>query len=98
MYATVQATPFLQQFIDEQDIKIRNGCQLNLQLRIGYRFEFFNQRWFLEHSDAFNHWLVYTISRIPFRQSKMVQQNIFCLSRDCILGSGFNMKKTGFKQ
>lgn len=59
-YVTAQATPFWQQFFDKDDQKIQNGFQLYLQSRIGYRFEFFNQRWFLEPSVAFNYWPVNT--------------------------------------
>ncbi len=60
LYSTVQATPFLQQFLDKQNNKIQNGFQLYLQFRLGYRFEFFNQRWFLEPSVAFNYWPINT--------------------------------------
>jgi len=60
LYSTVQATPFLQQFFDSEDEKIQKGFQLFLQLRIGYRFEFFKKRWFIEPSVAFNYWPINT--------------------------------------
>jgi len=60
LYSTVQATPFLQKFYDEGDNFIQNGFQLFLQLRIGYRFEFFKKRWFLEPSVVFNYWPINT--------------------------------------
>lgn len=60
VYLTAQATPFLQQFFDEESKRIQNGFQLYLQSRLGYRFEFFNRRWFLEPSVAFNYWPVDT--------------------------------------
>ena len=60
LYITAQATPFLQQFFDEDDKKIQNGFQLYLQSRLGYHFDFFNHRWFLEPSVAFNYWPVDT--------------------------------------
>ena len=60
LYITAQATPFFQQFFDEKNKKIQNGFQLYLQSRIGYRFEFFNKRWFIEPSVAFNYWPVNT--------------------------------------
>ena len=60
LYTTVQATPFLLQYIDTEDEKIRKGFQLYLQLRVGYRFEFFNKRVFLEPSLVCNYWPVNT--------------------------------------
>ncbi len=59
-YSTVQATPFLQQFIDIENDIIQSGFQLFLQLRVGYRFEFLDDRWFIEPSVAFNYWPVNT--------------------------------------
>lgn len=67
-YVTAQATPFWQQFFDEADKKIQNGFQLYLQSRLGYRFEFFNQRWFLEPSVAFNYWPVNTNFPAAFKK------------------------------
>ncbi|MFC1785621.1 hypothetical protein ACFL0J_08375 [Candidatus Neomarinimicrobiota bacterium] len=60
MYTTVQATPFLQNFLNEDNEKIQNGFQLFLQLRLGYRFEFFNDRFFIEPSLVCNYWPVNT--------------------------------------
>ena len=60
LYTTVQATPFLQQYYDTEDEKIQNGFMLYLQLRLGYRFEFFNKRVFLEPSLVCNYWPVNT--------------------------------------
>ncbi len=60
LYSTIQATPFFQQFFDLKDRKIGDGFQLYLQLRLGYRFEFFNKRCFLEPSVAFNYWPINT--------------------------------------
>ena len=60
LYTTVQATPFLLQYFDTEDEKIQKGFQLYLQLRLGYRFEFFNKRVFLEPSLVCNYWPVNT--------------------------------------
>ena len=59
-YSAVSATAFQQTFFDSSDEQIQNGFQLYLQARLGYRFEFFNQKWFLEPSVAFNYWPVNT--------------------------------------
>ncbi len=60
LYTTIQTTPFLQTFLDEEDEKIQNGFQLYTQLRIGYRFELFKNSWFIEPSVAFNYWPINT--------------------------------------
>ncbi len=68
LYSTVQATPFVQQFFDAENNKIQDGFQLYLQLRLGYRFEFFKQRWFLEPSVAFNYWPINTNIPTSFKE------------------------------
>ncbi|MDP3582618.1 MAG: hypothetical protein Q8S39_11845 [Ignavibacteria bacterium] len=60
LYTTVQATPLLQQFFDSEDKKIQNGFQLYLQFILGYRFEFFNKRLFVEPAYALKYWPVNT--------------------------------------
>ncbi len=76
-YVTAQATPFWQQFFDEADKKIQNGLQLYLQSRLGYRFEFFNQRWFLEPSVAFNYWPVNTNFPAAFKEIENGEPDYF---------------------
>ncbi len=60
LYSTIQATPFFQQFYNEEDERIQGGFQLFLQLRLGYRFQLFRERWFIEPSVAFNYWPINT--------------------------------------
>lgn len=60
LYTTIQATPFMQQYHDTEGNKIQNGFQLWLQLRLGYRFEFFKDRFFLEPSVVCNYWPINT--------------------------------------
>lgn len=76
-YVTAQATPFLQQFFDENDHKIQSGFQLYLQSRLGHRFEFFKKRWFLETSLAFNYWPVNTNFPAEFRRIEKGKPNYF---------------------
>ncbi|MDD4309690.1 MAG: hypothetical protein PHO32_04875 [Candidatus Cloacimonetes bacterium] len=47
-FASVVATPYFQRFYDEEDKKIQDGLQLYVHGTVGYRFEFFKKRWFLE--------------------------------------------------
>jgi len=60
LYTTVEATPFLQQFYNADDKKIQKGFQLYLQFILGYRFEFFEKRLFVEPAYALKYWPVNT--------------------------------------
>ena len=60
LFTTVEATPFLKQYYDEDDKKIQKGFQLYLQLIAGYRFEFFKKRFFVEPAYALKYWPVDT--------------------------------------
>ena len=60
LYTTVEPTFFLQQFYDTDDNKIQKGFQLYLQLILGYRFEFFKKRLFVEPAYALKYWPVNT--------------------------------------
>jgi hypothetical protein len=59
-YVTVEPTFFLQQFYDVDDTKIQKGFQLYLQFILGYRFEFFKKRVFVEPALALKYWPVNT--------------------------------------
>ena len=76
-YSTVQATPFLLQFIDSENEEIQKGFQLYLQMRLGYRFEFFQNSWFLEPSIAFNYWPIYTNFPTDFEEVEDGAPNYF---------------------
>jgi hypothetical protein len=60
LYATVEPTFFLQQFYDTDNKKIQKGFQLYLQFILGYRFEFFKKRLFIEPAYAIKYWPVNT--------------------------------------
>lgn len=60
LFTSVIATPFLNQFYDNEETKIQKGFQLYLQGVIGYRFEFFNKRLFIEPAYAIKYWPVNT--------------------------------------
>ncbi len=60
LFTTIQATPFIKQYYDTNNDKIQNGFQLYLQLIAGYRFEFFNKRWYVEPAYALKYWPVDT--------------------------------------
>lgn len=60
LFTTVEPTFFLQQFYDADNIKIQKGFQLYLQFIVGYRFEFFHKRLFIEPAFALKYWPVNT--------------------------------------
>lgn len=60
LFTTVEPTFFLQQFYDTDNNKIQNGFQLYLQFILGYRFEFFKKRLFIEPAYALKYWPVNT--------------------------------------
>jgi hypothetical protein len=59
-YTSVVATPFLQQFYDTDNKEIQKGFQLYLVASLGYRFEFFKKRLFVEPAFALTYWPVNT--------------------------------------
>lgn len=60
LFTTVEPTCFLQQFYDVDNKKIQKGFQLYLQFIVGYRFEFFKERLFIEPAYAIKYWPVNT--------------------------------------
>ena len=60
LFTTIQATPFLKQYHEINDNKIQKGFQLYLQLALGYRFEFFKKRLYVEPAYALKYWPVDT--------------------------------------
>ncbi len=65
-FTTVQATPFIKQYYDVNNTKIQNGFQLYLQLIVGYRFEFFKKRWYVEPAIALKYWPIDTNYPLDF--------------------------------
>lgn len=60
LYSTVQATPFLKHYMDEDNKKIQNGFKVYMQFVAGYRFEFFHKRLYVEPAYALKYWPVDT--------------------------------------
>jgi hypothetical protein len=60
LFATVEATPLMLQYHDADDKKFQKGFQLYCQLMTGYRFEFFNKRWFIEPAYSLKYWPINT--------------------------------------
>lgn len=66
LFNTVEATPFMKQYYDLEGEKIQKGFQLYLQLAIGYRFEFFKKRLYVEPAFALKYWPVDTNIPVDF--------------------------------
>jgi hypothetical protein len=60
LFTTVEPTFFLQQYYNAGNEHIQNGFQLYLQFILGYRFEFFQKRLFVEPAYAIKYWPVNT--------------------------------------
>jgi hypothetical protein len=60
LFTTIQATPFIKQYYDKSNDKIQKGFQLYMQLIVGYRFEIFKKRWYIEPAYALKYWPVDT--------------------------------------
>lgn len=59
-YASVDAMNAFEIYVDENNEKIQNGYQLFMTYRLGFQFQFFKDRFFLEPSLAVTHWPIKT--------------------------------------
>ncbi len=60
LFASATATPFLKLYHDQENEKIQNGFQLYTQLGVGYRFELFKGRFYIEPAYVLKYWPVDT--------------------------------------
>jgi len=68
LHSVILVNPYLMQFSDEDDELIQSGFRLYLHTRIGYRIEFFDNRWYIEPSVGFNYWPVSTNIPADFKE------------------------------
>ncbi len=59
-YTSIDAGNMLQKYMDEDNKHMQNGYQLFMTYRLGYHFQFFENRFFIEPSVAFTHWPINT--------------------------------------
>lgn len=55
-FTSVDAMNTFQTYVDSDNRKIQNGYQLFMTYRLGYHFQFFRNRFFIEPSVAITHW------------------------------------------
>lgn len=87
LYAAAQLNPYFMKMSDENDKKIENGFRLYLNARVGYQFEFFNDRWYVGPSLGVNYWPI--TSELP-ADFQLVEEKFTKYSPDINLHFGFN--------
>ena len=89
LFASVYATPFLQNFYDSDSKKTNTGFQLFLQGYIGYRVQLFEKRFYIEPSIACNYWPINTHFPASFLQKEKNWPNYFLCEPHFNLGFNF---------
>jgi hypothetical protein len=70
LFASLYATPFLQNFYSSDDQRIQSGFQLYLQAQLGYQLDLFKGRMFLKPAVYINYWPVNTNFPDAFQQKE----------------------------
>ena len=76
-YTAVHAMNALQKYVDDDNAKIQNGYQLFMTYRLGYHFELFNNRFFIEPGIAITHWPIDTNVPASFAELESKWPNYF---------------------
>lgn len=76
-YAAVHAMNALQHYHDERNSRIRAGYQLFMTYRLGYHFQLFKNRFFIEPSIAMTHWPIKTKAPESFASIERRWPNYF---------------------
>lgn len=77
VYTSIDAGNMLQKYFDADKKFIQNGYQLFMTYRLGYHFQFFKNRFFIEPSVAVTHWPVNTNVPESFAQVESKWPNYF---------------------
>ncbi|MBK6266065.1 hypothetical protein JKA74_13560 [Marivirga sp. S37H4] len=88
-YTAIHAMNALQRYVDEDNRKIQNGYQLFMTYRLGYHFELFKNRLFIEPSLAITHWPVNTNVPQSFAELESKWPNYFLLEPGLHFGIKF---------
>ena len=86
-YASIDASNMLVKYMDESDMPVQNGYALFMTYRLGYHFQFFKNRFFIEPSIAMTHWPVKTNVPESFARLEDKWSNYFLPEPDFTLGS-----------
>jgi hypothetical protein len=89
LFTALHATPIFHQFLDRQEKLIQNGFLLFVTARLGYGFQFFDNRLFVEPSIAVTHWPLNTNMPHGFREKEEKWPNYFLMEPGLDFGFGF---------
>jgi hypothetical protein len=76
-YTAIHGLNALQRYVDDDNIKIQNGYKLFMTYRLGYHFELFKNRIFIEPSMAVTHWPIDTNTPESFAKLESKWPNYF---------------------
>lgn len=88
-YAAVHANTFLQNIYNVQHAKIQSGFQLYLQFRVGNRWEFLQERFFLEPALSLDYWPVKSNLHNESQQVEETWPNYFLFEPHLNFGVNF---------
>jgi hypothetical protein len=76
-YASIDAGNMFVKYMDENNKHIQNGYKLFTTYRLGYHFQFFKNRFFIEPSVAMTHWPINTNVPEAFAKKESKWPNYF---------------------
>jgi hypothetical protein len=89
LFTNVHVNGFLQNFYNDQNEKLQSGFQLYLQFRVGYKWEMFDDRFFIEPAISFNYWPVNTNFPDDFKQVEKEWPDYFLFEPHLNIGINF---------
>ncbi len=89
LFASLYATPFLQDYHQAGSQKVESGFQLFLQAQLGYQVELFRGRMYLKPALSCNYWPVNTNLPSAFRDREKAWPNYFLLEPHLNIGIRF---------
>ena len=88
-YASIDAGNMFVKYMDENNKQIQNGYTLFMTYRLGYHFQFFKNRFFIEPSIAMTHWPIKTNVPESFAKLEDKWPNFFLFEPGLHFGINF---------
>lgn len=89
LFASLYATPFLQDFHETGIQRVQSGFQLFLQAQLGYQIELFGGRFYVKPALSFNYWPVNTNMPESFKLKERAWPNYFLFEPHLNIGFRF---------
>jgi hypothetical protein len=89
VYTSIDAMNTFERYVNEDNGKIQNGYQLFMTYRLGYHFQLFKNRFFIEPSMAITHWPVKTNVPESFAEMEEKWPNYFLFEPGLHFGINF---------